>query len=293
MFMDEPLTSKTLVDAFIGSKKVRCGPRPTTENIKFLEELIDFHQNRPIGVLTMWGAAKCYGQFQLKEADLLDYMALQRLNHLQRDVQRFHDKGINVKILWEDFTENQLTGYDSDEYHNSLIQMINDLGLDFIEIIKESSLIKNYGFLERCQRNTCAILNGEQAKVGWQGPINWDHHLRGAETEHHDSDLPFLKAKVSQYLGITLARYQYAMLPRDHIKLSFVPYPPTVPDSMRRGRVEWKVKCGKNCKYTIPPWCGFGVVNGNKWCVASTRDVRNRRYKVTTYQNIPCLKEST
>lgn len=295
--LDAP-SSGSLVEAFINTKKVRHGPRPSPANIKSVGDLIGpcVRDSRPIEVLTMWGAAKGYAQHAVRTADLLDLMALKRFAALQADVVRLHAPGVHVRILWEDYTEAALTGYRSDEYHDSLVELIRATGLGFVEVVKESSLIAGPEFADDCRNNAAAILAGEEAKVGWRGEIAWDHYIERAASEYPDLPDQDRRAKVAQYLGITLARYQHRMMPGGCVKLSFVPYPATVPDSMRAGRVEWKVKTGKNCNHSMAPWCGFGVLEDDGWSVASVRDLRSRKFRVGTFVlnglEVPVLRDA-
>lgn len=278
--LDKPV-SESVTEAFINTKKVRQGARPSDANVAHLNEMLGgfmLHE-RPIDVLTMWGAAKAYGQFDIRSADLLDVMALKRLACLQAEVQRFYKPGIAVKVIWEDWTEEALSGFRCQRYHDSLVQLIHTLGVHFVSVVKESTLIRDGDFYHQSCVNAEAIMAGRLADIGWQGAVAWEHYLQRAATEYPDLPEEGRREKVAMYLGITLARYQRRVVPGGHVKLSFVPYPNTVPDAMMRGRVEYKVKTGKNCNCSMPPWCGFGLLKDGGWGPLSVRELRAGQYE--------------
>lgn len=277
--LDRP-SSTSVCEAFINTKQVRHGARPSPANHAFLDNLLAGFMNRgvPIDVLTMWGAAKGYGQFAIRTADLMDVMALKRLACLQAAVQQHYAPGIRVKLIWEDWTEEALSGYRCTEYHDSMVRLIHTLGVQFVSVVKESTLIEDGDFFHQCQLNMDAILHDRLAEIGWQGAVAWDHYMERAASEYPDLPESGRREKVALYLDITLARYQRKVVPGGHVKLSFVPYPNTVPEAMMRGRVEYKVKTGKNCNCSMPPWCGFGELRDNGWGPLSVRELRAGKY---------------
>lgn len=289
LVLDKP-SSVSVCEAFINTKQVRHGARPSPANHDFLQGMIArfVADDRPIDVLTMWGAAKGYGQFDIRTADLMDVMALKRLACLQADVQRHHKPGIAVKLIWEDWTEDALGGFRCQQYHDSMVRLIHTLGVHFVSVVKESTLIEDGDFYDLACNNAKAIMGGRLAEIGWQGEVAWDHYMQRAASEYPDLPEEGRREKVALYLGITLARYQRKVVPGGHVKLSFVPYPNTVPEAMMRGRVEYKVKTGKNCNCSMPPWCGFGELHDGGWRPLSVRELRAGEYQRRSFHINGC-----
>lgn len=125
----------------------------------------------------------------------------------------------------------------------------------------------------------------------------WRHYLDRAASEYPDMPEDQRRQKVADYLGITLARYQHSILSTGQVKASFVPYPQTVPETMMRGRLEYKVKAGKNRNCTMPPWVGFGVLKEDDWTQISVRELRAGRYRredvAVNGIQVPVLKQDT
>ncbi len=278
----------TLADAFVSSRRIRYGPEPSREH---LEESLQcaVSETRPVHVLTMWGGEKGYGIAPKQDADWLDVMALKRFACLNRDVRKFHEPGIRVTIVMENYTGRVLSGYDSPAYRLSLQRLINATGLDFVSIVTESSLIDQSTFGRLVHKNAKAIFKGNETSVGWNGPIAWEHYMGRVLSENPDYDETAQRMKVSLYLGITLARYQAGIMPVSDVKLSFVPYPACVPNSMRRSRIEYKVKPNKCSHKTAAPWTCFGTVGEDDWGHVSLRDIRTGTFD-TGYVTINALQ---
>jgi hypothetical protein len=281
--LEQP-ASADVVEALIGTRRTRFGPRPTLENEQFLRWLVDTHMltRHPIPILLGWGAAKCYGQFRTDKADLFDLMALKRLAELQADVQLHYPPGVKVTLLWEDWTERELAGRSSLNYHLSMLRLINGLGLVFVDLLTESLLVPadDEEFRQKARSNATAICHGHGASVGWRGDIDWHFYVSRAATEHPGEHAGDLRRRVAHYLGIALARYQFNILPRGSVRLSFCPYPGSTPAGMRRGRVEWKVKPSPNSNKGTPPWVGFGVVREcGDWSHIGVREAREQHFR--------------
>lgn len=290
-------TGSTLLDTIIGNRKIRFGKVPCDSNVEFLNNLLESFtvDGSPIEILMMWGAAKGYMPGQ---ADFFDVMALKRLASLHHNVCRHYAKGISIKLIWEDHTEFLLNGVRDRNYEKTMRRLIHRLALDgIISIVRESDLIRDTGqFNASARENAALLLKGEQAKVGWQGEVAWKHYLDRVFSEYPDMEVEDRRQKVAEYLGITLARYQHKLLPTGQVKASFVPYPQTVPDSMKRGRVEYKVKAGKNRNCTMPPWVGFGVLKEDDWTHISVREFRAGGYRHDTVRlngiQVPVLRDT-
>jgi|FLOH01.1.fsa_nt_gi hypothetical protein len=110
-------------------------------------------------------------------------------------------------------------------------------------------------------------------QMGWQGIIPFEmrsHYLDRVATEHPDATEHERISFVCTYLGTAFARYQFNLIEGSYkdshgerispIKASFVPYPPGTFHSLKRGRVEYKVKDNKNSNNSTPPWAGFGFM---------------------------------
>lgn len=279
----EEFSAKCLADLMIGTKQIRYGALPSTANYTHLVNTLDARvaTGRPITLTVMWGAMKAYDHFDIRSCDLLDLMALKRLMCLNEAVKRIYSPGIEVKIIWEDLTEQLTTGKDSTAYLLNFRELLAALDMRFVEVILESTLSDCTGYVRSIYSNADAIAAGRESEVGWQGPILWDYFIGRATSEYPDATDAYRRERVALYLGICLARYQYKVLPAADVKLSFAPYPKEVPDSFRRGRVEYKIKANGKSESTIPPWCGFGVLRPNDWTHISSRQFASGNFMRT------------
>lgn len=271
----------SLIDAVIGTKLIRCGPRPTGENYDHLARVLAgcVDEHKPIRVLVGWGSAKGYGRYRIGVADLLDLMAIKRIACLHEHVKMFHAPGILATLFMEDYSGQLLRGNVTSDYHDSLVRLIDAIGLDFISVIRESELIGQRGFLgytKIVRSNTTAILAGEQDKLGWAGEIAWDHYMARAMSGHPGLNEYDRKIKVSLYLGSTLARYQCNINPASDIRVAFVPYPASVPEALHRCRVEYKVRPSKHGHSSPAPWSCFGVLKPDGWGHTSVKEMGDR-----------------
>lgn len=279
--LDHTDSYENLLDAIIGSRAVRCGPRPSPDNCKDIKRRLDkcVREDRPIKVLVAWGSEKGYNQFPVKTADLLDGMALKRLVSINASVRRFYPPGIQFTVFVEDYSERIVSGRECGNYPKSLKGMAMTFGWDgFIHIVKESSLITDENYPARIYHNAEAIRAGREDEVGWRGRVNWPHYLKRAASELPNSTEKERQAYVSLFLGAILAGAQTGLTPNHDLKISFVPYPKGVPDCMRLGRLEYKIKRNKNSRQTPAPWVCFGVVRPclGDWTYASVNDVREK-----------------
>lgn len=275
----------TLTEILIGTKRVRHGSRPSDENVAYIRVKVDecTRTGRPIRLVSGWGAHKGYGLGPYCCADFLDMMAMQRLADLNDEVAAVYSPGIQVILFVEDYTRRMLTGKTWTEYPDSLGAMIGALGLDFVDIVRESDMVHVPGYERTIRENAQAILIGAEKEVGWDGDVNWDHYLERSKSEFPEWDDDERRRHVSIFLGSIVTRSRHRIVPPHDLKISFVAYPKSVPDRMRRGRLEYKVKPGKHTQCTPAPWACFGVVNGDDWTHASMRDVRAKPYRATSH----------
>lgn len=128
----------------------------------------------------------------------------------------------------------------------------------------------------------------ELQSLGWQGEIPqimWDYYLARAATEKPRGTLTEHALSVALYFGNSLCRHRHHLTASaiidgkraPVIKASFACYPPGVPEAMRLGRIEYKVKdsCRSHC--TMPPWAGFGLLEDNDVRAVSVRAYRQLR----------------
>lgn len=277
------IAGESVVDVLVGTKRHRPTAKPSTENRQYLERVVSkaIEEGRPIKIMSMWSACKAYGQFEYDAPDLLDVLALRRFDQIRKSVSKFHAPEIQVEILVEDYTEFRLNGYGNRSYWNGLIDLKNHLNLDYISVVRESQLISE-NFKESVNQNALAIFRGRESSVGWQGKIPWSHYLKRVATELPDGTYPRLRWQVALYLGICLARYQHGVHLDHDVKLSFSPYPSGVPDSLRKGRVEHKLKESRNNHETVAPWCAFSMLHKSGWSSVTVNQARARDYVSTT-----------
>lgn len=279
----EESTPTTIVDAIIGSKKVRYGRSPSPENREHLSRMVEdfISQGIPIPFTTMWGATKGYDLFSLRCADLVDVQSLLRFAALNEQVKRFYTPGIDMKIVWGDVTEGFMAGNWSESYYTTFMELLKSMDLPFVSVVKEGSLIPDWDYWwHLVHANTAAIQSGNEKKIGWQGTIDWPTYLERARSELPDATEDELRTRISRYLAIVSARSSERILPGGCIRFSYCPYPDAVPDSFRRGRVEYKVKSSKNSNNSTPPWCGFGAVTENDWSVVPVKRFRTGNFQI-------------
>lgn len=287
-----------VMDAIIGTKQNRYGCRPSPANTDYLRSVVKqcIIQERPIKVLTGWGAHKGYNQGPYGVPDLIDAMAIQRLAKLHEAVSVYHSPGVEIDIFMEDYTRHMMTGKEYREYGDNLHQLIRAYGINYIFTVNESNYITDPNYGNIIINNAKAIFAGNAAKIGWQGEIDWDYYIARAATENPDMDESNRRELVSIFLGSILARVQHKIVPHHDMKVSFVPYPKSLPDALRRGRLEYKIKEDKHSKLTTAPWTCFGVTgDGDDWTTATVREVRSKRFRcVDSLVNgltVPALRE--
>lgn len=253
--------ARKVAEVLVGSRRTRFGPRPSADNMGHLVQLIQWHVDAgtPVPFLVNWCGAKCYSLRPPGAADIFDLMAIERLNDLRQGVLEHHRPGVDCMLVFEDWTEERLTGNACQHYALTLARMIRAAGATHVNMVSERDLIPD-GLAERAKDNAAALLAGDFGAVGWKGSIDWPFYLQRARSEHPHEHDDQLRVRVTSYLGIALARYQLKVFPTERVRLSFCPYPPTAPDSLRRLRVEWKAKPSGNSNKTTPPWAGFGCV---------------------------------
>jgi hypothetical protein len=203
-------------------------------------------------------------------------------------------------------------------YTTELDRLTKVLGVsDHIKFLDESALLKGKGlspeeFLLKGQENARKFFSywvassnvsederdklpeyKELTRIDWRGTIPdvmREHYLDRVGTEHPTASIEEKVEFVCTYLGTALARYHTRLFGGTFktpggvvippIKASFVPYPPGTPESLKKGRVEYKLKESKTSNNTVPPWASFGFVipngdNGLKLSVSSVGQMRN------------------
>lgn len=291
-----------LAETLVGTKRVRYGPRPSPENMDILERRLAacVREGRTVVALTKWGATKGYGQFAtMNRADLLDYKAMEMLCGLHASVCRHHPPGIQFHLMWEDTTEALMTGYCPGEYLASFRELLTFTRMhDLVAVIPESGLLgdNRSDYLLRVQAMADIIASGHASELGWKGPVDWAYHMERARAEHPRAGEEELRTFAALYLACGLARYEFGVHPEADVTLSFCPYPPSVPDCMRRGRLEYKVKPSSNSHKTAAPWTNFGLLRDDgDWTTVSVTALRHGGYRPATVDldglTVPVLRE--
>lgn len=306
--------AECLCDALIGSKRIRLGPRPTPTNEEYLLRLINQFVERglPIETFTMWGGLKAYGLFDLVGPDFLDFMAFIRLKRINESVKRFYAPGVHFNIVREDLTEFILSNQVNQisvkmaHYHQCLCELARAMGLDNVSFGTEISAVLNgkhefcsyvvkaqeyaqliYNYCLVAEQRNFEVDNTPEAdalrEAGWHGGIakcQWEHYLRRTESELPNAPLSERKKSVSMYLGNAMVRavtgiFRTELTP---IKLALMPHPPGVVPELYKGRVEFKIKDGKNNHNCVPPWAGFGIIVKDDWKQIGVREFREISY---------------
>ena len=294
---------KAIADILIGSKRTRIGAQPSPEHRAYLETQIgrSVEAGFPIEVICLWGAVKGYGlDGDRLQADLADAMGIRRFAVLDDLVRTIYSPGLRVRLIRENVGELALTTTDAitvdhnmDIYGGSLdnlVQVLSPLG--GVRFVNESDLLSRimsqYDFLMMGRGHGAALESYLRASAGvhdtqkdslpeyaaltergWKGIIPdsmRDWYTARVTAEHAGKD-PI--KPIADYFGFALTRYQvglYAGLFSEEIaplKASFVPYPNGTEESMRKGRIEYKVK-DSHGNNTTPPWCGYGFLRAGE-----------------------------
>jgi hypothetical protein len=280
---DDILQYESMTDAFVGTKRIRFGARPNTANLLEIDTVMKqcVDENRPVEISLFWSGSKGYNSYEINTVDFLDVMALKRIETLHEGIRLFHDPGIKVTLIWEDFTEKITAdgGY-RPAYYNSFVDLIKSLGMNYVNVVMESSLCDEGDMARIVQNNAIAMLSDRPETVGWVGELPWNHYMPRARSEFPYANDDQLRESIAVYFGIVLARYQTQMVPKHDLKLSFCPYPKTAPQSMKRRRAEYKVKPNKDGHRTAAPWSSFGLLRQSKrdWTHISAREACQKRY---------------
>jgi hypothetical protein len=215
--------------------------------------------------------------------DFLDLKALERLAEVHERIGQLYRPGLNFTLYLEDVARTIVTGREWVEYPESLAGLVKKLGFTFIKCVHESEFIHTNNYRERIRQNAEKIRSGRAEAIGWIGQIDWDHFLTRARSEKPDATEDELRERVSLFLASVLGRSQEKLWPQHDLKISFVPYDKSVPDSMRRFRLEYKVKPGKDSHCIRPPWAHFGLLTGDGWSTVGVNELRRNPYAVSEY----------
>ncbi len=141
-----------LANALFGSNAMRPkGWKPTPENKASVTGVVKQYlgSNQAIDVTCMWGGQKTLGVLPgYAEADLSDFMAMQRFIGINQNVSAFHKPGIQVRIMIEDLGERFMVGdtpavqKNIDRYVDSLRTMANAIAPGVIQVYKESEVLQ-------------------------------------------------------------------------------------------------------------------------------------------------------
>lgn len=284
------------VDVLLGSRKTRFGGMPSTEQYATLERLVDNYvsKDRPIHLITMWGGLKGYGQFGKLDVDLADVSALLQFKELNSSLKCAYAPGLRVTIIREDLTELLFTpqfAKNCEPYERSFRELVEALGLDkYIHVVNESDLIEDVDdYVDTVQwfaTNMAAYYYKDEfeandpllTSLGWKGHLSrqvWMDYQERAKAEWPDHPIAKHTEAVALYFGNTLARTHHKVLPKDTIKASFAPFPESVSQNVRFGRIEYKVRPSKNSHKCVAPWAGFSVVKEDgSWTLTGVREFR-------------------
>jgi hypothetical protein len=280
-----------IADVLFGSRRIRFGNAPTPDEHAYMANMIDafIRDDLPIAMTTCWGPLKCYGLLAQVEPDEAEVLGMARFANLDVEVKHMYPRGLSVRVLLEDLGERVLNTHCPDLSQRMLVYMnkLTRMTPLCVKLVSERELLDNMGlaraFVEQAQNNRDVILRylvasdklpeerrGQLAQyhdlvcLGWMGTIpevQRDHYYRRIGSEYPDA-APYERMKyLATYFAVTLTRVQMGLFKGDPrpLKVSFVPHPPGTPQGARLGRLEYKVKDGKNCKAHVPPWCAIAV----------------------------------
>ena len=269
----------SVAEILVGTKCTRHG---CVKDGGTVEALCDYYMRLgvPIPLVTMWGSMKGYGHWH-QGLDMMDVFAIKRYTDVMAAVQQHYPPGIKVTIVVEDHTRFLKTGYKPDYVYPFSLQQFTKRW-PWIKWTMESKLIDDVtGFNSQVRKNMRALTEAHQHNrwepleaLGWRGRPNWEHYVQRARTEMPFEGEHQLFMRVCHYFAISLARYQFQVVP-EGIKASFAAYPCGTDLGMYKGRVEWKAKPSRTSKRMDVPWLAWMTEAGQ---VIGLRERREGTY---------------
>lgn len=281
-----------LTDAFVASGQIRQGPAPTPEVLVTIRAAIKYwlDAGESIKVLVPWGTKKPNGG----GPDVAELGALKQLISLSERVRRIYPAGIHVNLGIED-----MGGYflwqndaqavaDSHHYVDQFVRMVNILGHEWLEPVKESTLGSDTKFNQVADqmaahlrtylssRMNPAMSDGDvkeallmAQEIGWKGdvPVEMqDFYLRQYERYYPELDLGGRIGMLARYLGQSFARYatntkiKYPVWGSNYVQVNFPQTVPGIPDNLAARRLYYRTLPMKMARTHLPPWRAKGYL---------------------------------
>ena len=284
-----------VVTEFIGSRQVRLEGRPSPESEVAMRTVVRecVRRGQQIPVLVISGPKKPVADASI---DIAELSALKTLACLNKRVQVYYPPGIAVRIRFEDATGYYLEkGVDGlhesmERYIGDLCTLIRILGYDFIEPVRERSLVnpeqlhlaadKNYPLIldylwesESVPEDKWQSLASWQRlnEIGWQGSIT--RQTRKFYRNRYRSIFPDLNEeerliRIAKYFGITLARYQLHAtgVSSDwpgHFQINFAPPIPGDPKALATTRLYYRTVPRSHTSKHLAFWRAKGYLSLN------------------------------
>ncbi len=310
-----------VTEEMIGSRQVRLAGRPTPESEVAMRDVVRncIKQSHPIPVLVVSGPKKSVVG---ESVDIAELSALKTLACLNKRVKTHYPPGITVRIRLEDSTgyylEEGVKGLNEtiERYIQDFSSLIKVLGYDFIEPVREQSLMTVDQLREKADKVLPLIMSYIQdseiikerewahldswkklIKTGWQGMIPRemrDYYHRRYSNLFPEYDENNRLAVTAKYMAGTLARYQLKAIGAldtwpGFFQINFAPPVPGIPKSMITTRLYYRTVPLSQTKRHMPFWRakGFVVLNGGtrislaNWNEARSLDFNKFVVKIT------------
>ena len=181
-----------VVEAILGNKSIRQGPRPKPEGLVKIREIVRkaVSENKSIPIISAAAAVKVLGKEGLSsQVDLAELMGLRTLACLDRRVKNIYAPGIKVNMRIEDITEQLLSpeveGLQNivDAYCQKFQDLVTVLGYsDWLTLKLESEMADTKTYLETAGQYAIGFkryLSGQQSFP----PPPWTNQIRPDQIE--------------------------------------------------------------------------------------------------------------
>lgn len=278
-----------LTDAFVASGQIRQGPAPTPEVLVTIREAIRhwIDAGQSIKVLVPWGSRKADDS----GVDVAELGAMRQLIALNERVKRYYGPGIHVNLgiedmggyfLWQDDSKSIVN---SKAYVDQFARMVNILGYEWLEPVKESSIgdfvifrkVADemsdvlYQYLHRVNAGDPGSYIKEELlmahELGWKGDVPQvmiDHYLRQYERYYPDLTANRRLRMLGRYLGQSFARYRtntkikYPSWDGKYVQINFPQTVPGIPEALAARRLYYRTLPMKMARTHLPAWRGRG-----------------------------------
>lgn len=282
-----------VLEALIGTTKVRLGPAPTGDNLTATRAVVEklVARGEPIRLLMPWGSKKPDNG----GLDVAELAAIRTLQDLEARVSAAYSPGIDLVMRIEDLSGDFLFSAEEDavvalpasrRYVEDFSMLLRLLAVPFIRPFRERELMEEADYLVLAEHLTGFVhdylvesegcwedateLNSYRAlhAQGWTGFIPTEQReFYRSRYIRKDPDLGWSGATrlLARYFASILARikmggYGSERWGRDFINISFAPPVPGTPPAFASRRLFYRTVSEAMSRTHIPPWRARGFL---------------------------------